>query len=562
MTCSYSKEFSLVTTTDIENTFITEYLPISSGDTVKVYLYGLFLCNNPELDKSLEEIANTLQLSEDAVLDCFTYWEEFGLVSVLSKNPLSVQYHPVRLTHSVKPRKIKAEKYTDFSKGLQALLPDRMVSTSEYTEYFTIMETYSIKPDAMLMIVKYCTDIKDKNITYRYVSKVAKDFGNRGINTVDKVMKELASYSARNDVVEQILKALSLTRQPEIEDTKLLKKWTQELNFDPENVIFAAKCLKKGSMAKLDAFMMELFNMKSFSREEIAEYNDKKQSIYDLAIKINKAISVYEPVIDTVVDTYTKKWLSYGFLEDGLLYVASHCFKTGKNTLRDMDELIDKLRNLGMLSLSSIGDYFNNLKHVDEFISKMLSVCGLNRRPNDWDRENINVWRNWNFSPDMILEAAKLSAGKSSPIAYMNGVLANWKNNNIFSLENITATPTATTNDSQEAYNREYERRRAIATSRAQKNLDTALSIEEFKNIYHRLHSIEKDLAFAEISNNASLLTTLEEEKANLNKSAKTILKAKGLTLDDLTPKYNCSKCNDTGYVGTKRCDCFDKKPE
>ena len=136
MTCSYSKEFSLVTTTDIENTFITEYLPISSGDTVKVYLYGLFLCNNPELDRSLEEIATTLQMSEDAVLDCFTYWEEFGLVSVLSKNPLSVQYHPVRLAHSVKPRKIKAEKYTDFSKGLQALLPDRMISTGEYSEYF------------------------------------------------------------------------------------------------------------------------------------------------------------------------------------------------------------------------------------------------------------------------------------------------------------------------------------------------------------------------------------------------------------------------------------------
>ncbi len=562
MTCSYSKEFSLVTTTDIENTFITEYLPISSGDTVKVYLYGLFLCNNPELDRSLEEIATTLQMSEDAVLDCFTYWEEFGLVSVLSKNPLSVQYHPVRLAHSVKPRKIKAEKYTDFSKGLQALLPDRMVSTSEYTEYFTIMETYSIKPEAMLMIVKYCTDIKDKNITYRYVSKVAKDFGNRGINTVDKVMKELASYSARNGVIEQILKALSLTRQPEIDDTNLLKKWTQELNFDPENVIFAAKCLKKGSMAKLDAFMMELFSMKSFSQEEIKEYNNKKQSIFDLAIKINKALSVYEPVMDTVVDTYTKKWLSYGFLEDALLYVASHCFKTGKNTLRDMDELVETLRKLGFISLSSVGDYFTNLQKQDEFIIKMLSTCGVNRRPNDWDRENISVWKNWNFSPDMILEAAKLSAGKSSPIAYMNGVLANWKNNNIFSVENVTATATAPNNDSQEAYNREYERRRAIATSRAQKNLDTALAMDGFKEIYHRLHSIEKDLAFAEISNNVTALATLEEEKAKLNDAAKNLLKTKGLSIEDLSPKFHCKKCNDTGYVGTKRCDCFDKKPE
>ena len=33
-----------------------------------------------------------------------------------------------------------------------------------------------------------------------------------------------------------------------------------------------------------------------------------------------------------------------------------------------------------------------------------------------------------NFSEDMIFEAAKLSAGKSSPIAYMNAILSNWKN--------------------------------------------------------------------------------------------------------------------------------------
>lgn len=559
MTCSFSKDFSTSSFTNIESVFITEYLPIADGDAVKVYLFGLFLCQHPERDGSISEIANHLKLSEQQVKDCFLFWEEFGLLSIVEKEPFSVLYHPVRSFSGSKPRKYKAEKYTDFTKSLQALLPNRMISTTEYTEYFTLMETYFIKPEAMLMIVKYCTDRKGKDISYRYISKVAKDFGNREINTVEKVEKELSSYIAQTGVIEQILRALSLRRAPDIEDANLFKKWTQELSFDSENIIFAASKLKKSSMEKLDAFLLELYAMKSFSKQEIAEFLDKKKAVYDLTIKINKALSIYVDVLDTVVDTYTKKWLSFGFEEDALLYIASNCFKTGKNTLMDMDELVETLRNRGIITLSSVGDYFDEIKKTDEFISKLLLTVGLNRRPNPWDRENLNVWKSWNFSLDMILEAGKLASGKSSPIAYMNGILSNWKNNNVFTLENLPTKDNASEN-SQENYNREYEKRRAIALSRAQKNNEIAMSIEGFADVYGRLNSIEKDLAFAEIANDKIALENLENEKQKLTEQGEKLLKPKRLSFRALSPIYACEKCNDTGYVGTQRCDCFNKK--
>ena len=157
-----------------------------------------------------------------------------------------------------------------------------------------------------------------------------------------------------------------------------------------------------------------------------------------------------------------------------------------------------------------------------------------------------------------ILEAAKLSAGKSSPIAYLNGILSNWKNNSVYTVENIASTPQVVDN-SQETYNREYERRRTIAISRAQKNNEIASNIDGFLVVYGRLNSIERDLAFAEIANDQVALNKLEQEKTELYNNAQALLKTKGLTLDDLSPKYSCTKCNDTGYVGTKRCDCFNK---
>ena len=559
MTCSYSREFSASAYTDVENMFIYEYLPLASGDAVKVYLYGLFLCQNKEFDQPPEKIAETLKMSEAQVRDCFYFWEEFGLVNVVSKEPLSVQYLPVRSAGGGKPRKYKAEKYSDFTKGVQAILPERMISTNEYTEYFSIMETFGIKPDAMLMIVKYCADRKGKDIGYRYISKVAKDFGIRGIVTVEAVEKELSAYILRTSEIEKILKALSLRRAPEIEDSSLFRKWTQELGFEPESIVFAASKMKKGGMEKLDEFLLELYSMKSFSKEEIAAFVNSRQQIYDLAVKINRALSVYTDVIDTVVETYTKKWLSYGFTDETLLFIASECFKNGKNTLQYMDELTEQLHSRGFIALSSVGDYFENIKNTDKFIASFLLLAGVNRRPNSWDRENMATWKSWNFSEEMILEAARLSAGKSSPIAYMNGILSNWKNKGIFNTADINDPPSASL-DSQENYNREYERRRSAALSRAQHNMDKAMELEGFSRIFDRLNSIEKDLAFAEIANNALQLENLENEKKELIKKEQSLLKTINLKIRDLSPVYLCEKCKDTGYVGTHRCDCFNKK--
>ena len=67
MTCSFSKEFSTSSYTNVENAFIYQYLPVSDGNAVKVYLYGLFLCQNPSFDQPLSSIASALQMEEKEV---------------------------------------------------------------------------------------------------------------------------------------------------------------------------------------------------------------------------------------------------------------------------------------------------------------------------------------------------------------------------------------------------------------------------------------------------------------------------------------------------------------
>ena len=90
--------------------------------------------------------------------------------------------------------------------------------------------------------------------------------------------------------------------------------------------------------------------------------------------------------------------------------------------------------------------------------------------------------------------------------------------------------------------------------------LDKAMEIDGFASLYERIFGIEKDLAFAEISGDNEKLLSLEKEKVEISKNIDKTLSKIGLEFSDLSPKYICEKCNDTGYVGTDRCDCFNKK--
>ena len=54
-------------------------------------------------------------------------------------------------------------------------------------------------------------------------------------------------------------------------------------------------------------------------------------------------------------------------------------------------------------------------------------------------------------------------------------------------------------------------------------------------------------------------LLKLKKSNFSLQKELNDILNSAGLPLDYLEIKYNCSHCNDTGYINGKICDCLKK---
>ena len=82
--CTFSKDLDNGYTI-VDNKFITKYLPEADGFAVKVYLYGLYLCQVNE-DISITDMANALGLSVSDVKDYFIFWEEYGVLNIISSD--------------------------------------------------------------------------------------------------------------------------------------------------------------------------------------------------------------------------------------------------------------------------------------------------------------------------------------------------------------------------------------------------------------------------------------------------------------------------------------------
>jgi len=457
--CSLSTEFKKTGITYVDNSFIYGYLPEADGVAVKVYLAGLAVTKN-SAELSAEEFAKSINVTSEELYDSFVYWEQYDLVKIISHNPLLVRYEPIPALVN-KPKKYKPEKYSDFTKTVQSLIPERMISVNEYSNYFSIMEENRILPDAMILIIKYCVDLKGNDIGYRYILKVINDFISRGLTTFESIDNELSQYVTNSNEVNSVLVALGIKRKPEISDVKLFEKWTKHFGFSLESILFAVSKIKKGKIDKLDDFLTELFTYKLFAKAEIENYISQKEKLHELTIKINKTISVYYEVLEPEIETYTSVWTNLGYSEQSLLFLASYCFKSNKRTIASLDDLIKKLYSQGIVSFESIVAYFEEINAQNEFILKMFDIVGISRQPIEWDRENLKNWRSWGFSDEMIIFACKNSCGKNNPFSYVSSLLSDYKNKNLFTIESVencvkTQTKQTKSFENQREYSQEY----------------------------------------------------------------------------------------------------------
>ena len=437
--CKYSTEFIANSKTEIDNIFINDYLPFSSPQFSMVYIYGLYLCQSDSFDNSLENFAKTLNMSQEDVVGAFEYWQEQGLVQILSTNPIQIVYIPLKNVLTAN-KLYKPDKYTTFnSQANEIFKGKRSISKHEYQEYYDFLERYHVEQVALLMIVKYCVESKKSAVGYNYILTVAKNWASEGITSTLQVEEKLKTMEEKNEDMSEIFKALSIKRLPTIEERAFLDKWQNDLGFQLDVVLYICKKLKKKSkfsFERVDALLTKYFEMKLCSVSEIEEFENEKQKLFDLAKEINKTIGVYYENLETVVENYILKWINMGFDNSFLLSVAEYCFKTSIRTLEGMDKTLLKFFKLGILTTNAFNQYIDQILYDDDKIKNILSTLSLNRNVNNFDRNLYKNWKeNWGYNDEIIDYALTLAKGKQSPLKYLSKVLADWHEKGIKTLQ-------------------------------------------------------------------------------------------------------------------------------
>lgn len=431
---SFSSQHVIADTTAVSNLFIEEHLPVCNGDVVRVYIYGLHVCNSAtRYDNTPEHFASNLNLSVESVLEAFNYLADQGLVQVLSTEPIEVKYLPV-VRGSARMKKYAVGKYDDFNAQMQAIF-SREVTQNELLEYYYFLESFHVEPAALINIAKYCIDVKQgKDVGYSYILTVAKNWAYAGIKTVEAVREKLETERGDTATVTKILKALGVKRTCEPMDFEFYTKWTKRLGFSDEVILAVSK--KAKSIPKLDSMLLKYFELKLFETGEIQNYENTKHDLVNLAFAINKKIGVYYENVENIIETYIGRWRLFGYDDETLLSVADFCFKSGIRKLEGMDSIINKFYKMGITTTSAIDEYISEKVSADKTVKALLIKMNISRDPNQLDRDFYYTWTNdWNFSCDIIEYVAALAKDKTTPMQYMNKILSSFREQKITTLD-------------------------------------------------------------------------------------------------------------------------------
>ena len=449
--CSFSTNLRNNMTTTIDNEFINEFLPSAPENSIKVYIYGLYLCSNPQSDDNdISAMSTVLSLSSDQIFEAFAYWQELGLVQVVNKTPLEVKYLSAKKFSGSSKLRVKA-KYQDFNNQVQSILSGRMITPVEFNEYYNLIELHHFEPDALIMIIKYCTNLKSTSINYPYILAVAKSFENDGIKTVTALEQKLLEQEKVGGDIKQVLKTLGISRDADLDERNLFLKWTNTFGFTKNVILLVASSLnKKGGMGKLDETLSKYFERKLFTMQEIEAYSKDKELMYEIAKKVTSTLGLYYQNLDSTVEVYVKDWVQKGYDFETLSMIAFYCYKRDIRSLSLMHETVLKFFKLGLVSSSSINQYLEDVVLADNSIKQILEAVGSLRRVNSSDRDLYKIWsEDWKIPQEVILLVAEKSKGTANPMRYLNKILSELYSKNILTIEEAEKYLKQTNNNAQ-----------------------------------------------------------------------------------------------------------------
>lgn len=432
--CEFSSEIISSTTTQIDNLFLSDFLPNANGDYVKVYLYGLYKCQSGK-DNDLDSFARSLDMDKEDVISIFYYWQELGLVNVINVEPIMVRYLPVK-NAIYKMKKYNVDKYTAFNISAQELIGSKMLTPRELEEFYYLIENLHIEKEALLKIIDYCVGLKGKNVSVSYIVAVAKNWVYDGVRTSEDVDNRLVEQERVSGDIVLVLKAMGIKRQATTDEYQMYLDWTKDMDIPLDLITHVAKKTKSKTFSKLNENIMKCYSNRLLSIKEIDEYLAQNEEMLSLAKVVVKNLGLWYDNLENVVDTYIHSWLSMGFEKDAIISLSNYAFRSNVRTLDGLNNNINNMYKLGLLTVASLDNYMQDIVKNDGVIGNILKELGIERGVIALDRNMYKSWLyDWHLSQELIDYAVELSKGKYMAMQYLNRMLSEYHSNKIASLD-------------------------------------------------------------------------------------------------------------------------------
>ena len=354
---AFSKEFTANMFTSVENRFIAYYVPQANGDAVRVYLYGLYLCQcSAEFDA--ESAAKLLGLTPKKLLEIFDFWEECDLVHILSREPLFVEYLPVSSTVG-KPKRIRPEKYAEFNREFYKLLQKagKEFKPYEMQKILEFLENNPMEHRAFLLVCEYCAKKDGDKLTSSHILNKATQLCREHRFTYEQVEQALADYNSHEkelaDAVFSVAKRLGIKVQnpfPYCEE--YAEKWL-ERGYDVESLsLLAGLGLKLGyGFPELDTLLDKLYAEGVVDSAGVAEYCKARNAELKLLQRIQAVCGIIKKT-QSALDMLAA-WRSWNF-SDAMILEAAKRSAGAAVPLPYMNKLLSEWKRANVFTPSDI----------------------------------------------------------------------------------------------------------------------------------------------------------------------------------------------------------------
>ena len=235
MQIEVKEDSGLFSSTDIPDIFFSDYLPLMSSDTVKVYLYISFLAKNGR-SVNINEIAKLLSLSYDVVNVAIKTLEEQNLLIKKTDGYLIANLREIQLNKLYSPKVTSSPEAIEKSEqskaraaaieSINSQIFSGVMSPTWYTDINLWFDKYGF--DEQVMLALFCQCAERDALNRNYIQAVAAGWNKENIKTYEDLENYFERKDTLNKLGKEITNKLGIRRSLTTFEEEYILKWTEE----------------------------------------------------------------------------------------------------------------------------------------------------------------------------------------------------------------------------------------------------------------------------------------------------------------------------------------------